>query len=151
MNTLYDPHNAETAGAEDDLDDACDEMIDAIAVWRKRGRRFKGTPQLFKAAETLQQEIMVMQEVMIVRHRREHPLPVNRSDAVRCPCCGQNEFPLYVVDTKCLPSRGWLTSYATFNPAGITYMTNVHCPGCDRTYPLNAAEAVDDSEDQSDS
>jgi hypothetical protein len=149
MTTTYDPNEWESAGEECDLDDACDEMIDAITTWRKRGCVVGGVAKLFKAAETLQQEIMVLQEVAIVSYRRQHPLPPNRSDGVRCPCCGQSELPLYVVDTKCLPSKGWLSSYATFNPAGRTYMTNIHCPGCDRTYPLAAADAVElDTEDQ---
>lgn len=148
MNHRYDPHNKEYVGDEHELDEVCEEMIEAIATWRRRGRVVGGVAKLYKAAEALQHEVMVAQEVAIVTYRRRHPLPPNQSDGVRCPCCGQTELPLYVVDTKCLPAKGWLTSYATFNPAGKTYMTNIHCPGCDRTYPLGAADAVElDSED----
>lgn len=150
MTVEVDPNEFVLDGEEDDLDVTCDEMIDAIVRWRKRGRAVTGLAKLFKAAETLQQELMAMQENVIVLCRRAHPLPPNTSDAVRCPCCAQNKLPLYVIDTKCLPAKGWLTSYSTFNPAGPTYLTNVHCPACQRTYPLAAAEAVElDSEEQS--
>lgn len=146
---LFDPNEWEPPRDELGLDIVCDEMLDAITAWRNRGRAVADIAKLFKAAETLQQEIMAVQEAGIVRYRRAHPLPPNRSGAVRCPCCGQNELPLYVVDTKCMPSKGWLTSYAAFNPVGTTYLTNIHCPRCERTYPLAAAEAVElDSEER---